>query len=76
MALFISSWQVRWGVDEQAVVARIVELRRARASCRSIATILDTEGHRPRRAASWSAMAVRAVVQRELGEHAVAVATG
>ena len=53
--------------DEQAAVARIVELRRAGESYRSIATTLDTEGHRPRRAATWSAMAVRSVAQRELG---------
>ena len=53
--------------DEQAAVARIVELRRAGQSYRAIAATLDAEGHRPRRAASWSAMAVRAVAQRELG---------
>ena len=62
--------------DEQAAVARIVELRRAGESYRAIAASLDTEGHRPRRAATWSAMAVRAVAQREMGEHAVAVAAG
>jgi len=44
-----------------------VELRRAGESYRSIAVTLDTEGLRPRRAASWSAMAVRNVAQRELG---------
>ena len=32
-----------------------------------------TEGHRPRRAATWSAMAVRAVAQREMGERTSAV---
>lgn len=52
--------------DEQAAVARIVELRKAGESFRSIAATLDTEGHRPRRAESWSAMSVRAVVQREM----------
>jgi len=56
--------------DEQTAVARIVELRRAGESYRSIATTLDTEGHRPRRAATWSAMAVRAVAQRETDERA------
>ncbi len=53
--------------DEQAAVARIVELRQAGKSYRTIAAALDTEGHRPRRAATWSAMAVRAVAQREMG---------
>ncbi len=52
--------------DEQRAVARIVELRQAGESYRSIAATLDAEGFRPRRAASWSAMAVRAVAQREL----------
>lgn len=52
--------------DEQRAVARIVELRQAGESYRAIATILGAEGHRPRRAASWSAMAVRAIAQREL----------
>jgi len=48
-------------------VARIIELRRAGESYRTIATTLDTEGHLPRRAATWSAMAVRSVAQREMG---------
>ena len=52
--------------DEQAAVARIVELRVAGESYRAIAATLDAEGHRPRRAASWSAVAVRAVALREL----------
>lgn len=52
--------------DEQRAVARIVELRQAGESYRAIAAALDAEGFRPRRAASWSAMAVRAVAQREL----------
>ncbi|GAA5140379.1 recombinase family protein [Pseudonocardia adelaidensis] len=56
--------------DEQAAVARIVELRRAGESYRAIAATLDAEGHRPRRAASWSAMAVRSVALRELGTNA------
>jgi len=53
--------------DEQAAVARIVELRRAGESYRAIAATLDAEGLRPRRAGSWSAMAVRNVAQRETG---------
>jgi DNA invertase Pin-like site-specific DNA recombinase len=51
---------------EQKVVAHIVELRRAGRSYREIATALDTEVHRPRRAASWSAAAVRNVALREI----------
>lgn len=51
---------------EQAAVARIVHLRRDGASYRQIATTLDAEGIAPRRAASWSAMAVRNVAEREL----------
>lgn len=50
--------------DEQATVARILELREAGDSFRSIAAVLDAEGLKPRRAAQWSAMSVRAVVQR------------
>ena len=50
---------------ELAAIARIVELRDAGASYREIATTLDAEGHRPRRAASWSPMSVRNVVLRE-----------
>jgi len=54
-------------VSEQAAVARIVELRAEGESYRAIAATLDAEGHRPRRAATWSAMAVRSVALRELG---------
>ena len=50
--------------DEQTVVARVVELRRGGASYRAIASTLDAEQPRPRRAASWSAMAVRNVARR------------
>jgi DNA invertase Pin-like site-specific DNA recombinase len=52
---------------EQAAVRRIVELRQAGQSYRSIAATLDAEGLRPRRAATWSAMAVRNIAQRETG---------
>jgi len=51
---------------EQATVARIVDLRRAGASYRQIAAALDAAGLKPRRAASWSAMSVRAVTTREM----------
>ncbi|RDI19666.1 recombinase family protein [Lentzea flaviverrucosa] len=50
---------------EQAAVRRIVELRESGASYRVIASTLDAEGHKPRRAAAWSAMAVRNIVQRQ-----------
>ena len=53
---------------EQKAVARIVELRRADLSYREIATALGTEGHKPRRAASWPAAAVRNVVLREIAD--------
>jgi DNA invertase Pin-like site-specific DNA recombinase len=51
--------------DEQAAVRRIVELRRAGESYRAIASTLDTEGLRPRRAKSWSPMSVRNIAERE-----------
>ena len=51
---------------EQKAVARIVELRRAGRSYREIASALDAEGHKPRRAACWSAAAVRNVALREI----------
>jgi DNA invertase Pin-like site-specific DNA recombinase len=50
--------------DEQAAVQRIVELRRAGKSYREIATALDTEGLKPRRAAAWQANSVRNVALR------------
>lgn len=50
--------------DEQPAVAVIAERRRAGDSYRAIAGQLDALGLRPRRAASWSAMSVRAVAQR------------
>lgn len=53
------------GVEQEAV-ARILELRRAGCSYRAIASALDAEGHKPRRAASWSAAAVRNVALREV----------
>jgi DNA invertase Pin-like site-specific DNA recombinase len=51
--------------DEQRAIARILELRHAGRSYREIAAALDNEGLKPRRAASWSAMAVRNVAVRE-----------
>jgi DNA invertase Pin-like site-specific DNA recombinase len=52
--------------DEQKAVNRIIELRKAGSSYRVIAEQLDAEGLRPRRAASWSAMSVRNIAEREL----------
>lgn len=49
---------------EQAGVLRIDQLRTAGLSYRAIAQTLDSEGISPRRAKSWSAMAVRAVAMR------------
>ena len=51
--------------DEQVVVRRMVELHREGRSYREIASQLDAEGRKPRRAARWSPMAVRNVVERE-----------
>ena len=53
---------------EQKAVARIVELRRAGRSYREIATALGAEGHKPRRAASWSAATVRNITLREIND--------
>jgi DNA invertase Pin-like site-specific DNA recombinase len=50
--------------DERAVVERIVQLRSEGASYRSICAVLDAEGLRPRRAASWSPMVVRRISER------------
>lgn len=50
---------------EQAAVTRIRALRAEGRSYREIAAALDAEGHKPRRAASWSAMSVRNVAMRE-----------
>ena len=50
---------------ERAALRRIVDLRQAGLSYRDIATMLDSEGLRPRRAANWSAMAVRNIALRE-----------
>jgi DNA invertase Pin-like site-specific DNA recombinase len=50
--------------DEQQAVALIAELRKAGQSYRQIAAALDAKGLRPRRAAHWSAMAVRNIAVR------------
>jgi DNA invertase Pin-like site-specific DNA recombinase len=51
-------------MDEQRAIDRIVELRAAGRSYREIAAVLDAEGHRPRRAGTWSPMSVRNVAVR------------
>lgn len=50
---------------EQRALSRMLELRSAGRSYREIAAALDAEGFAPRKAAQWSAMAVRNVVVRE-----------
>jgi hypothetical protein len=50
--------------DELVVVQRITHLRREGASYRNICSLLDAEGHRPRRAANWSPMSVRRIAER------------
>lgn len=56
--------------DEQRAVARILELRAQGQSYREVAAALDAAGLRPRRAALWSAMAVRNVAVREAARSA------
>lgn len=50
--------------EEQAAIARIVELRDQGVSYRGICATLDAEGHRPRKAAAWSPMSVRNIAVR------------
>lgn len=54
--------------EEQATVARILDLRRQGLPYRAIAVTLDQEGSKPRRAALWSPMSVRAVAKRSEGQ--------
>jgi hypothetical protein len=51
---------------EQKAASRIVELRQAGRSYGEIATALDAEGNKPRRAVSWSAAVVRNAALREI----------
>lgn len=51
--------------EESVAVERILDLRRQGLPYRVIATTLDGEGFKPRRASNWSAMSVRAVCQRD-----------
>jgi DNA invertase Pin-like site-specific DNA recombinase len=50
--------------QEQVVVERVVELRRAGASYRAICQALTADGHKPRRAETWSPMTVRNIAVR------------
>lgn len=50
--------------DEQAIVDRMVTMHHDGMSYRDIASALDAEGIKPRRAAVWSAMTVRNIVVR------------
>ncbi len=51
--------------DEQATVDMILRSRQEGLTYRAIAKLLDDAGRSPRRAKSWSAMSVRAIVLRE-----------
>jgi hypothetical protein len=53
---------------EQKAASRIVELRQAGRSYREIATALGAEGHKPRRAASWSVTTARNITLREIND--------
>jgi site-specific DNA recombinase len=48
--------------DEQDVLRRIRHLREAKLGYAKVAGVLNKEGVKPKRAASWSAMAVRSVL--------------
>lgn len=52
---------------EQAALTRIFELHRQGASLRSIATILQNEGHRPKRGDRWHPVTVSRVIERAAG---------
>lgn len=62
--------------EEQRAVHRIIELRSRDFSYRQIATVLDREGLRPRRATKWSPMSVRSVVLRASSPKAASVSAG
>jgi len=53
--------------DEQAALARIVELRANGATLREIARALHAEGHPPKRSRRWHAESVRRIVDRSGG---------
>jgi len=46
---------------EAAIVACVTKLRAAGESYRAICAVLEAEGHRPRRASSWSPTVVRRI---------------
>jgi|GEM_PF-5363927 len=51
---------------ELAAIRRAQVLRGEGESYRSIARILDVEGHRPRRATKWQPAVIRRMVQRTI----------
>ena len=57
-------WQAVPADDEQATIARIVELRSAGASLRAIADVLGVEGRRPKRGDSWHPTTLARVLRR------------
>lgn len=50
--------------DEQAVIARILELREQGTSYRAVCATLDAEGLKPRKAASWTPQSVANIEKR------------
>lgn len=50
--------------DEQATIARILELRAEGASYRAVCAALDAESLKPRKAASWTPQAVSNIEKR------------
>lgn len=52
--------------DEQATVARILELRAAGHSLRSMAAVLEAEGYRPKQAGRWHHSSLSKVLRRHL----------
>ena len=50
--------------DEQVVLARIAALRASGASLRTVAAVLTTEGHQPKRGTRWHVESIRRICQR------------
>lgn len=50
--------------EEQAVIAKVVELRRAGASLREIGAALERDGHQPRRGYRWHPRVIAAILDR------------
>lgn len=50
---------------EQAALKRMKELRREGVALRTIGSILDREGHRPRRAQKWTGQTINNILRRQ-----------